>query len=237
MEEHVEFKNAFEEVLDGRFHLPEKATDKVCIILHGLRGSKNLLWLHDIADRLADNGIAALRFDFSGHGDSEGKFEEFGFQKGEGDFASALAFVKERGFKKISALGHSIGSAIIMRSLHTHPEIRCYVGIAGPSRPGRKGNDAIVQQIYKKAGVSNGAMLSELKDSNLFEQLKKVEVPTLLIHGTNDGVVPSEDSRLVFDALKGPKKFESIEGGDHLLLKETQKVINLASEWIIQYLS
>ena len=236
MEEQIEFTNPQGELLDGRLHLPEKPTDKVCIITHGFHSNKNLLWLHDIADALAEKGIAALRFDFSGHGDSEGHFTEFGFKKGAGDFAAALEVVKERGFKKIAALGHSIGAAVIMQNLCDHAEIRCFVDIAGPSRLDCEENEAFIRKIYEQADVKDGALLHELKDGDLFTDLGRSSVPTLIIHGSEDEIVPLEDSELILEALKGPKKLEIIEGGDHLLLKEAHRVIRLSVNWIVSYL-
>ena len=47
----------------------------VVIIMHGLMMRKEFILLKKLADRLQLIGIASIRFDFNGHGKSEGEFQ------------------------------------------------------------------------------------------------------------------------------------------------------------------
>ena len=58
---------------------PELQPGQKCqmvIIAHGFMGNKNEPLLKDIAENLLKKGVASIRFDFNGHGQSEGKFED-----------------------------------------------------------------------------------------------------------------------------------------------------------------
>jgi alpha-beta hydrolase superfamily lysophospholipase len=112
MEEQLTFQNSSGEILDGRLHLPTSQTSMAAIICHGFGGNKNLIWLHNICDELAENNFAALRFDFSGHGDSEGNFGDFTIKKGVSDLRAAIETMKEKGYETFALLGHSIGGSI-----------------------------------------------------------------------------------------------------------------------------
>ena len=45
--------------------------------------------------------------------------------------------------------------------------------------------------------------------------MRGVKVPTLVLHGTDDSIVPYAQGRALFDQIGGPKRFYAIQGGDH----------------------
>ena len=55
---------------DGKKNFP------LVIICHGFTGNKNSDLLKNLAYGLENRGIASIRFDFNGHGDSEGNFQD-----------------------------------------------------------------------------------------------------------------------------------------------------------------
>jgi len=236
MEEQIEFRNQERELLDGRIHIPEKATTKAAIVCHGFAGNKNLIWLHNICDKLADEGIAALRFDFSGHGDSEGKFQDWTITKGQKDLAVALEVLKERGYKEFALVGHSAGGAVCLLSTPTHMEVKCLVSIASPAEADREENEEFLRKTYDRLGVEEGKMIAELGSLGILENAEKITIATLIIHGTEDEIIPVNDAELLMDILHGDKHQEIIEGGDHVLLPEANKIVDLATNWILKHL-
>jgi len=236
MEEQIEFKNQLNENLDGRIHTPEKPTTKAVIVCHGFSGTKNLIWLHNICDKLAKKGIAALRFDFSGHGDSEGKFPDWTIKKGQKNLAVALEVLKERGYKEFALVGHSAGGAVCLLSTPTHMEVKCLVSIATPAEADREENIEFLRKTYERLGSEEGKMIAELGALEILENAEKIDVPTLVIHGTEDEVIPVRDAELLMIILHGEKEQELIEGGDHVLLPEANRVVDLTTNWILKYL-
>ena len=47
------------------------------------------------------------------------------------------------------------------------------------------------------------------------EWMRGVAAPALVIHGTNDSIVPYAQGRTLFEEIAGPKRFYAIQGGDH----------------------
>ena len=95
------------EVPDG------KDTCPLVILMHGFMANKKLEPLKSVAALLLEKGIAALRFDFDGHGRSQGRFRdmtvltELSDAKAVYDAARKLPFVSD-----IAFLGHSQGGVV-----------------------------------------------------------------------------------------------------------------------------
>jgi len=47
------------------------------------------------------------------------------------------------------------------------------------------------------------------------DQIPRLTCPVLVIAGDNDTIVPPEQSRRMFEAASGPKRFVLIPGADH----------------------
>ena len=75
------FKNKSDEKLAGILHLPKKKRKEGLILCHGFGSSKSARKFTILARYLCQKGFAVFRFDFSGHGDSEGDFEDLYFKK------------------------------------------------------------------------------------------------------------------------------------------------------------
>ena len=74
-----EIKNGHGERLDYSFHGGEG--DRIVVIGHGVTGNKDRPALVALAEGLAEAGISALRFSFSGNGESEGGVYGFHYHK------------------------------------------------------------------------------------------------------------------------------------------------------------
>ena len=47
------------------------------------------------------------------------------------------------------------------------------------------------------------------------EQITRVKVPVLVVHGSNDSLIPPELGRALYERAPGPKKFVLVDGGTH----------------------
>ncbi|MBQ5529279.1 MAG: alpha/beta fold hydrolase, partial [Bacteroidales bacterium] len=92
---------------------PETDQCTMVILMHGIFSSKDYNPMPAIAKGLAKAGIASLRFDFNGHGTSEGRMQDMTIEKEIADamavydYVKALPYVSEIGF-----LGHSQGGVV-----------------------------------------------------------------------------------------------------------------------------
>jgi cephalosporin-C deacetylase-like acetyl esterase len=112
-EEKVYFQNSKNQKLCGILYLPDKkGSFPVVIVCHGLSTSKESRNTTMTYPELIKNGIAVFAFDFSGHGKSEGKFENITISQAIDDLKSALNYIENKDFidkKKIGLLGSSFG--------------------------------------------------------------------------------------------------------------------------------
>ena len=87
------------------------------ILMHGIFSSKDYNPMPVLAKGLAKAGIASIRFDFNGHGKSEGRKQDMTIEKEIADamaiyeYVRALPYVTDVGF-----LGHSKGGVVASMS-------------------------------------------------------------------------------------------------------------------------
>ena len=115
MEKFVEFKSNGKRIV-GFLHIPEgKPKVPGVLLCHGFTGTKSEshFIFTKLARNLAENGIAVLRFDFRGSGDSEGKFEEMTLETEMTDGERAIEYLikrKEVMKENIGVVGLSMGA-------------------------------------------------------------------------------------------------------------------------------
>lgn len=98
----------------------------------------------EIAEYLAQQGIATLRYDDRGYGKSTGNANSVTIQSNMEDAQSGINFLRKRKFKKIGALGHSEGGSIVPM-LGSNNQIKFGVSLAGMAI---KGDSLLVEQNY-----------------------------------------------------------------------------------------
>ncbi|MEX2305295.1 MAG: alpha/beta hydrolase, partial [Waddliaceae bacterium] len=108
----------FGEKIFGIFHLPIGIKKPPCVMFcHGLAGHKigeHRVYVY-LAELLSKVGIASLRVDFRGSGDSEGEFSEMTLEGEVSDALVALNFLRESPLvdpERIGIYGRSFGAAV-----------------------------------------------------------------------------------------------------------------------------
>ena len=85
----------------------------IVILCHGFGGTRNNALFNGIADGLEARGVASIRFDFNGHGESEGSFEQMTVPNEIEDARRVYDWVKADGrFGRIGICGHSQGGVV-----------------------------------------------------------------------------------------------------------------------------
>ena len=206
----VRFENSRGLALAGRLLVPDSpGPHPVALFAHG-RGSgkaspRNLA----MAEALLREGFAAFLFDFTGHGESEGKVEESTLLQQADDLRAALDLLErldEIDSERIGVVGANSGAATALVTAAADPRIR-----------------ALVLRSANPEGAEDAA--------------PKVIVPTLLVAGEHDGPIRALNEELVV-RLAGPKRMEVVAGGDHLFAEPAAlgKVIDLAVRWFNDHL-
>ena len=96
----------------------------MAIIFHGFTANRNTSLLKEITNSLRDENIASVRFDFNGHGDSDGKFENMTVLNEIEDANAILNYVKtDPHVRNIYLVGHSQGGVVTSMLAGLYPDL------------------------------------------------------------------------------------------------------------------
>ncbi len=219
----------------GVFHLPDVKKPSCVIASHGLFSSKDSEKYIALGDRFAQKGMAFLRFDFRGCGQSEGRISRSTVSGRIEDLDMAIGFVRShpRMISQIGLMGSSLGGYISLIKAAGEEDIRAVVTWATPFTLGG---------LEERKGEGEMASLGkeffrDIKTHDLTPALGKVD-SCLVIHGDRDELVPVEHARMIYERLNEPKKMEIIEGGDHRLTHQDhrERAFQITLEWFEKYL-
>ena len=224
----VSFKSARNQTLAGVLHLPEKV--KGCAIFaHCFSCSKDLHASRAIAQALALRGIAILRFDFTGLGQSDAHGETMAsFALHLEDINAAAQFLKDvHGFNVDALVGHSLGGAAVLHAASRLKGLRALATIGAPHSPAHvthlfdenalkeKGElDVTLAGRHFKLGAD---FLDALDAHDGDSHLAEVRVPTLLLHSENDAIVPYDQALALQKDIGSNASLVNLHDVDHLV--------------------
>ena len=221
--------------ISGILHFPENEHSPCVITSHGLLSSKDTEKYVALGERLTKEGLAMLRFDFRGCGDSEGRMEESTVSGRIADLGSAIEFVKSHlgSETRIGLLGSSLGGYISLMKASKEEKVRAVVIWATPFHL-----DNLKSKENKEVMPSLGeGFFEDLPRHRLLPLLPKIS-NCLVIHGEEDELVPVDQAWEIFHSLGSPKEIHTIEDADHRLMnpKHRQRAIDLSVNWFKKYL-
>lgn len=226
----LSFPGATGATLSARLDLPPDGEARACVILaHCFTCAMNLNAVVNIARALNGEGLAVLRFDFTGLGESEGEFADTNFSTVVGDLVAAAEFMEARGTPPMLLVGHSLGGAAALAAAGRIPSLRAVATICAPSDPWlvtglfdesreriEEAGSATVR-IGGRAFTVKRQLLDDLRGARMDEALAALELPLLVMHASEDRVVPVEHAMRIFQNARGSRSFVSLDGADHLL--------------------
>lgn len=254
MEKPVVFKSCGQQIV-GMLHVPARARGRVpaVVFFHGFTGTKvesHQLFVK-MARALEQAGIASLRFDFRGSGDSAGEFSKMTVTSELKDARAALKYLRSRPFvdpRRVGILGLSMGGMIAAITLAQEPAIRTAVLWAPVADPAlqvrrRMNMHPHARKQLKDMGVADqggnavGApFVQEMMRCKPLRAIRHSRASVLLIQGTRDRTVPPRCARDYEDVLKKRKRHVErymLKGADHTFSSlgwETQ-AIALTLHW------
>ena len=194
----------------------------------------------ELADRLAaDAGWVVLTFSFRGTSESTGNFSLAGWLA---DLKAATdALLETSGVDGAWLCGFAAGGALAICAAGEDPRVRGVAAFAAPADFGERAADArrFVAQA-RAVGVIRDpgfppdldAWARELKEVRPLSLIGKVPPrPILLVHGTNDEVVPVIDARALADAAQGQVELRVLPGAAHRL-RHDPRAIAILIGWL-----
>lgn len=249
--ERLTFTNPEGHELAGKLDLPVAGEPVAyAIFAHCFTCTKNLKAVGRITSALAERGIATLRFDFTGLGESEGDFSETSFGNDVSDLVSAARHLEQtRGAPEI-LLGHSLGGTAVLAAALRLESVVAVATIAAPSSPShvhklleesidevRETGRATVQLQGRPFTITK-EFLDALDESNLPDSLDGLKRPLLIAHSPIDNIVGIDNASELFLAARHPKSFLSLDDADHLLSDESYAsyVGRVIAAWAARYI-
>jgi fermentation-respiration switch protein FrsA (DUF1100 family) len=158
-----------------------------------------------LARGLASIGYGVFLFDYRGYGTNEGTPSEEGL---ESDGRAAVTYLKTRSDvddKRIVYLGESLGAAIAIATAGQDPPAALMLRSPFTSLP----DVASVHFPF----LPTSLLLKDRYPNE--EEIRTIDVPVLVIAGSEDRTVPLEQSERVFLAAANPIRMVVINGADH----------------------
>jgi len=248
--ERITFKGSLGEDLAARLEMPRGAPRAFALFAHCFSCSKDIFAATKISRQLADDGIAVLRFDFTGLGHSDGDFANTNFSSNVADLVAAANFMRETYEAPTLLIGHSLGGAAVLLAAHEVPECKAVVTLGAPAD-----TDHVTQvfadqldQIERDgvAGVTLGGrpftikkqFVDDLKNHKVTEAAAGLKRALLIMHAPLDEQVSVENATQLFVAAKHPKSFVSLDSADHLITRQEDATYaaNVLCAWAGRYI-
>ena len=212
------------------------------ILMHGIFSSKDFIPMPQLAKGLAEAGIASIRFDFDGHGKSEGRKQDMTIEKelvdakAVWDYVQSLPYVKDVGL-----LGHSQGgvvasttagrladenvkpSGVVLIAPGSVIKEACQGGKFFNARFDPKNPPEYIRcwGLYKLGRE----YLVTTQQLDIYGTAASYQGPVLLLHGDRDGIVPMWCSERYLEAYGSHATLKVVEGENHTITRRRKQVV------------
>jgi putative redox protein len=246
----LDFPGAHGHTLSARLDQPEEPPRAYALFAHCFTCGKDIKAASRIAGALAEEGIATLRFDFTGLGGSEGDFGNTGFHSNVADLVAAARFMRESGWPVSILVGHSLGGAAVIAAAGEIPECRAVCAVGAPFQAEHilehLGDKRETIETEGEAEVTLGgrpfrigrAFIEETLNQDQATRIANLRRPLLILHAPLDGIVPVDNARRIFETARHPKSFVSLDDADHLLTgpSDARYAATVIAAWAARYL-
>lgn len=239
--------------LVGALTIPSGATKCAALLLHGGPGGAKEgpsdLYVR-LANAIAHVGIASARFDFLGEGESGGDYAMTSADQQVSQCKTINRWLRSTGYEHVALVGESFGATAALGAYEAMdvealvllwPAIWLLDGTFAPLIP--EDWESRLQQFgaidVEGKNVGRSFVEGLFAHSDRENELRKVAVPTLLIHGDADSEVPVMQSHKAHVLLNDPKRLVVVPNAGHCLRRpnEQEVVIRETTAWLKTYLA
>jgi putative redox protein len=234
--------------LRGMLESPDQNVSNYALFAHCFTCGKDIAAASRIARTLTEKGIAVLRFDFTGLGNSDGDFSNTNYSSNVEDLKAAADFLKLNYRAPSLLIGHSLGGAAVLSVAHQLPEVKAIATIGAPHEAQHVVHnfaadvDTINQEgqaevtlgfrkfVIKKQFIDDVAQ-SESKIGSLKKAL-------LVMHSPMDSTVNIAEAEKIYKDAKHPKSFVSLDNADHLVSNkgDADYIATTIAAWASRYI-
>ena len=223
---------------------PDRDECPMVLLMHGIFSSKDYNPMPSLAKALAKAGIASIRFDFDGHGKSEGRMQDMTIEKEIADamaiweYAKSLSYVTQIGF-----LGHSQGGVVASMTAGR----LAAAGGAVPAGVVLLAPGSVIKQACQGGKFFNarfdpanppeyircwGTMKLgreyplTTQQLDIYGTAASYQGPVLLLHGTKDSIVPMWCSEQYLETYDDRATLVRVDGENHLITRRKKEILS-----------
>lgn len=222
------------------------------ILMHGIFSSKDYNPMPAIAKGLAKAGIASIRFDFNGHGKSEGRLQDMTVEKEIADAMAVYQYVKALPYVNgIGFLGHSQGGVIASMTAGRLARQGDAPGAMVLIAPG-----AVIKEACQSGRFFNARFdpqdppefvrcwgfmklgreyLVSTQELDIYGTASAYEGRVRILHGTKDSIVPMWCSERYKEIYGDKSELVIIDGENHTINRRRDKVVRQVAEFFKSY--
>ncbi len=233
---------------------PSLPTTLGVILCHGFLSDKNSRTNRRLTELLVPEGIATLRFDWYGMGESHELFSTMSLKQCEQQLDAAFQMLQERGIHRLGLVGSSFGGLMaILTAPRQHtlqalglkcpvvdfPEVlRLEFGREAMER--WKSTNHIPNIVNDDSPIPlHYGFYEECLTYDAYAAISGIHVPTLVVHGDQDELIPRHQIDRLLTTLNTTKQLKLIDGADHRFGRpeEFRLMTNHLAQWMVQHLT
>jgi putative redox protein len=246
MEQPIHFYNQHGEKLAGSLHLPKQHNGCGVVFGHCFTCTRHTRIIRETCDALAADNFLALRFDFSGNGQSEGEFSKSTYSKQVAEMQEASGVILKKGVRRLGLAGHSMGAVIAVLTAPRIETVKAVCTLAGRLTGLNASNFFSRSQIKelentgKVSFTSRGRSLqlsteffADAKQYDLPETVKSLKTPLMVVHGDADEIIPVDNAYQAKSLNPEHMELAVIAGADHMFSndKHRSQIVKLVVRW------
>lgn len=247
----ITFAGANGAELAARLDLPLGDARAYAIFAHCFTCSKQSKAATYLSAALAEQGIAMLRFDFTGLGGSGGDFANTNFSSNVADLVVAADYLRANHGTPEILIGHSLGGAAVLAAAPKIADARAVATINAPFDPAHVLHLMAAAhpeiELAGEAEVTLGGrpfrirkqFIEDLEQHRVTEGIKRMKKALLVMHAPLDVTVNIDNAAQIFLAARHPKSFVSLDGADHLLSRREDAMYagSVLAAWAARYIA
>lgn len=235
--------------LAGLAEYPEGEIAAYALFAHCFTCGKDIAAASRIARALASQGIAVLRFDFTGLGNSDGDFANTNFSSNVQDLIAAADYMRLNMNAPSLLIGHSLGGTAVLKAATYLSEVKGVVTIGAPADAQHvakqfqcdvdtiSANGTAEVDLAGRKFTIKKQFIEDISDQTI-EHIAELRKALLVFHSPIDSIVSVNEAEKIYRTAKHPKSFISLDTADHLLTKsgDAMYVAGMIASWAAKYI-